>query len=82
MLVKENWGGSRTVEYVHEQFWPALLKLTGERREKQMERWKKLGGKIGVKEWDCKVEIPDMTEEVEEKGEETIETQIAVPVQA
>ena len=79
MLVKENWGGDRTVEYVHEKFWPALLKMTGERREKYKERWRKLGGKIGVKEWDYKTEIP--AEEVE-KSEEKIETPIAITVQA
>ena len=84
MLVKENWGGDRTLEYVHEKFWPALLELTGERRERQMERWRKLGGEIGVKEWDYKVEIeiPDTEEEVEEKGEEVVETPVAVAVQA
>ena len=80
MLIKENWGGDRTVEYVHEKFWPAWLELTGERREKQKERWRKLGGKIGVKEWDYKSEIP--AEEAEEKGEEKIETPVAIAVQA
>ena len=49
-----------------------------------MERWRKLGGEIGVKEWDYKVEveIPDTEEEVEEKGEEVVETPVAVAVQA
>ena len=79
MLVKENWGGDRTVEYVHEKFWPALLKMTGERREEYKERWRKLGGKIGVKEWDYKTEIP--AEEVE-NSEEKIETPIVITVQA
>ena len=65
MLIKEDWGRDRTVEYVHEKFWPAWLELTGERRgrQKEMCRWRKLGGKIGVKEWDYKSEIP-----VEEGG--------------
>ena len=76
MLVKQNWGGGRTIEYVHEKYWPALLKMTEERREKHKERWRKLGGKIGVKEWDYKVEIP--VEEVEGKAEEKIETPVAV----
>ena len=80
MLVKENWGGGRTVEYVRGKFWPALWELTGERREKRKERWRKLGGKIGVKEWDCESEIP--AEEVEEKGEEKIETPVAIAVHA
>ena len=84
MLVKENWGGDRTLEYVHEKFWPALLGLTGERRESQMERWRRLGEEIRVKEWDYKVEIEisDTEEEVEEKGEEVIETSVAIAVQA
>lgn len=79
MLIKENWGGNRTVEYVHEKFWPAWLKMAGERREKHKERWRKLGGKIGVKEWDYKVEIP--AEEVE-KTEEKTEIPVAIAVQA
>lgn len=82
MLIKENWGGSKTVKYVHDKFWPAWLKLTGERREKQKEKWKELGGKIGIKEWDYKVETHDVAENVEEKGEESIETPVAVAVQA
>jgi hypothetical protein len=81
MLIKENWGGGRTVEYVHEKFWPALLKLTGERREEYKEKWRKLGGKIGVKEWDYKVGAQDLVEEIEEKGEK-IETPVAIAVQA
>jgi len=87
MLIKENWGGDRTVEYVHEKFWPAWLKLTGERREKHKERWRKLGGKVGVKEWDYKVEVgveevEVLAEEVEEKGEEKIEAPVAIAAQA
>lgn len=82
MLVKGNWGGSRTVEYVHEKFWPAWLKLTGERREKQKEKWRELGGKIGIKEWDFKVENSDKVEEAEEKGKEIIETSVAIALQA
>jgi len=79
MLIKEDQGGSRTVEYVHEKFWPAWLKMAGERSEKHQERWRKLGGKIGVKEWDYKVEVP--AEAVEEK-DETVETPVAIAVQA
>jgi hypothetical protein len=86
MLIKGNWGGTRTVEYVHEKFWPAWLKLTGERREKQKEKWRQLGGKIGIKEWDYRVETPGEPEEVEEKGEdkgeENIETPVAIAVPA
>ena len=50
-----------------------------------MEKWRKLGGKIGVKEWDYKAETPDVPEEVEkseEKGEENVETPVAIAVQA
>lgn len=80
MLIKENWGGGRTIEYVHEKYWPALLKMTTERKELFKERWRKLGGKIGVKEWEYKADVP--AEEVGEKGEEKIETPVAIAVQA
>ena len=89
MLIKGNWGGDRTVEYVHEKFWPVWLKLTGERREKHQERWRKLGGRIGIKEWDYKAEAP--ADAIEEKGEkvqtevvetEKVETPVATAVQA
>jgi len=76
MLVEENWGGAKTLDYVHEEYWPGLLKLTGEKREKHKERWSKLGGRIGVKEWDYKAETP--VEEVGEKGEEKVETPVVV----
>lgn len=84
MLIDKNWGGGRTVEYKHEKFWPAWLKLTEERREGQKEKWRTLGGKIGIKEWDYKLETPEKAEKVEEKDEETvdIETPVAVAVQA
>ena len=81
MLLKGNWGGSRTVEYVHEKYWPALLKLTGGRREKCKERWRKLGGKIGVKEWDYKFEVEEPVADVEEKCEK-VEVPVVVAVQA
>lgn len=80
MLIKENWGGGRTTEYVHEKYWPALLKMTAERKEMFKDRWRKLGGNIGVKEWEYKAEAP--AEEVEEKDEEKIETPVAIAVQA
>ena len=80
MLVKENWGGDRTIDYVHEKFWPALLKLTEERREKAKERWRELGGQIGVKEWDYKTEIP--VDEVAEKNEKIEALAVAIAAQA
>jgi hypothetical protein len=59
LFTKENlmtqwWGGIREFEWNHEQYWPALVKMCAERRAEQMERWRKLGAKIGVDEWDIK----------------------------
>jgi len=53
-LVKDGWGGNIDFEYEHEQFFPALIKMTSERKERWMAKWKKLGATIGTKEWDYK----------------------------
>lgn len=53
-MVIKDWGGEREIVYEHEKYWPALVKLTSEIRQDQMERWRTLGGAIGIKEWDYK----------------------------
>jgi len=47
-------GGDIDFEYEHEQFFPALVKMSCERKEHWMAKWKKLGATIGTKEWDYK----------------------------
>jgi len=53
-LVKDRWGGDIDFEYEHEQFFPTLVKMSCERKERWMAKWKKLGGTIGTKEWNYK----------------------------
>ena len=53
-LMSKWWDGSRDFEYDHAQYWPALVKMTEERRKAQMQRWRELGGKIGTSEWEMK----------------------------
>jgi hypothetical protein len=57
-----------------------LLTLTGEMRERHKERWGKLGGKIGVKEWEYKVDL--LVEAVGEEGEGKIMTTVTIAAQA
>jgi hypothetical protein len=52
-LVK-NWGGEVEVVYEHEKYWPALVSSTEGRQKEWMERWRALGGTVGIKEWDYK----------------------------
>jgi hypothetical protein len=54
MVMKEWWGGDRDFEYAHEKYWPALLELCEKRRKTWMEKWRKMGGKVGLKEWNYK----------------------------
>ncbi|KAF9000594.1 CRAL-TRIO domain-containing protein [Cyathus striatus] len=56
MIMTEWWGGDQDFEYVHEKYWPALLKMCDNRRNRWMEKWKKLGAKVGIREWDYKRE--------------------------
>src|SRR5271154_371123 len=64
----ELFGGECVFEYEHQVFWPAYLKLTNERREKYIAKFKEMGGEIGLSEWD--VRAP----EVQGNGEEVAKT--------
>lgn len=52
--VKKQFGGDREFEYNHEQYWPELLRMSEERKSGWMAKWREMGGKIGLKEWDYK----------------------------
>lgn len=52
--ITKGWGGDREFEYDHAVYWPALEKLCRERREQWMVKWRSLGGKVGIREWDYK----------------------------
>lgn len=61
-MVTKDWGGDCEIVYEHEKYWPALLKLVDDRRKDQLERWRTLGGTIGIKEWDYKGGAPESSE--------------------
>jgi hypothetical protein len=50
-LMKEWWGGKIDFKYKHEKYWPALIQLTEERGRTWKERWRELGGTVGIREW-------------------------------
>ncbi|KAI0701313.1 CRAL TRIO domain-containing protein [Cytidiella melzeri] len=68
--VWKEFGGEIDFQYVHEEYWPHFVKMTSERRETMLERWKALGGKVGLKEWDFKQQGIAIVEE-EAKPQET-----------
>lgn len=75
--MKEWWGGDRDFKYEHDKYWPALVQLCDSRRQAQMDKWRELGGTVGLKEWDIKGGTPTTTtppdkptEEAEEKADE------------
>ncbi|CAB51563.1 meiotic sec14 cytosolic factor family, phospholipid-intermembrane transfer protein Pdr16 [Schizosaccharomyces pombe] len=49
-----NFGGSLHFEYHHEKYWPQLVELCKSRRLGILEKWRKMGSKIGTSEWDLK----------------------------
>lgn len=53
-LMEEWWDGDHDFEYDHKKYFPELGRMTSERRERWMGKWKELGGCIGTKEWDYK----------------------------
>ncbi|KAG6877808.1 hypothetical protein C0993_003782 [Termitomyces sp. T159_Od127] len=54
MVISEWWGGDCDFEYVHDKYWPALLNLCESRRKAFLEKWRVLGGTVGLKEWEYK----------------------------
>jgi hypothetical protein len=41
-------------EYKHKTYWPALIEMCDGIKKQQMEKWRELGGTVGLKEWDMK----------------------------
>ena len=70
-MITTSWGGAidGTV-YNHEEYWPALVAMTNERRALWKENWEAMGGKIGLKESDYKKE---------KAGEQKVETKTESP---
>ncbi|KAJ7364130.1 CRAL-TRIO domain-containing protein [Mycena albidolilacea] len=54
MVMAQWWGGSYKFEYEHDKYWPALIALCEERTKAWTATWQKLGGKVGLKEFDYK----------------------------
>lgn len=55
MLMSEGgWGGDLHFEWDHTKYWKAINWMTDERRKTQMEKWRQLGGKVGLDEWAIK----------------------------
>ncbi|KAJ7593268.1 CRAL-TRIO domain-containing protein [Mycena floridula] len=54
-LMKE-FGGEIDFSYDHDKYWTALVSMTEERTHQYLERWRSLGGRVGLKEYDYKAE--------------------------
>lgn len=52
--VWKEFGGAVEFRYDHATYWPHLVALAAARREAQMARWRELGAKVGVREWEIK----------------------------
>ena len=64
-LVHDGWEGSQMFTYEHAIYWPALIEMCDTRRKDMTAVWRKLGGRIGIREWDVKVGLSG-----DEKAEE------------
>ncbi|KZT07736.1 CRAL/TRIO domain-containing protein [Laetiporus sulphureus 93-53] len=85
-LVSE-WNGDCVFEYQHDRYWPVLIRMCTERREKMMATWRELGGEVGLKEWDvkCAIEVntrpgDDMCKSAEREVEVEVEVEANVEV--
>ncbi|KAK0223308.1 CRAL/TRIO domain-containing protein [Armillaria fumosa] len=63
-VMKDHWGGDCEFVYEHEKYWPAIDVMCKERKKKFLEKWRQLGGTMGIKEIDYKVEIDLVNEKI------------------
>lgn len=61
MLLSGTWEGACDFEYEHEKYWPALVSLCEERKKTWIQKWRALGGTVGIKEWEYKREGAEQT---------------------
>ena len=66
-LVHGGWEGSQMFTYEHGLYWPALVEMCLTRRKDMTVVWRRLGGSVGIKEWDVKMGICDREKVDEEK---------------
>ncbi|KAG8740783.1 hypothetical protein FRC10_003892 [Ceratobasidium sp. 414] len=59
--VMKEWGGELDFVYEHEKSWPGLVGLCESLHAERKERWRKLGGSVGLSEWDIKGGAPPLT---------------------
>ncbi|KAL7417596.1 CRAL-TRIO domain-containing protein [Mrakia frigida] len=48
------FGGDLEFEYKHDEYYPYLAQLAASKRADAMQRWRSLGGSVGISEWDVK----------------------------
>ena len=70
------WGGNQDFEYVHDTYWKALVQKAEEARTKHIAKWKDLGAKVGISEWDYK----EGEKAASSEGVEETEADDSVPV--
>ncbi|KAJ7170796.1 CRAL-TRIO domain-containing protein [Mycena crocata] len=59
MVMSQWWGGDCNFEYDHDKYWPALVSMCDERTKAWTAAWHKMGGKVGLKEYDYKTDAPN-----------------------
>ncbi|KAF8627046.1 hypothetical protein AX17_006386 [Amanita inopinata Kibby_2008] len=82
MLMNGTWEGACDFEYEHEKYWPALVSLCEERRKTWLERWRVLGAKVGIKEWDYKRQEDEQIEVLKIDTQPVVQQGYALPVVA
>ncbi|KAJ9108711.1 hypothetical protein QFC21_000031 [Naganishia friedmannii] len=55
------YGGDVDFVYKQEEYWPLLLATSLAKREQYLANWARLGGGVGVSEWDYKQPVPSST---------------------
>ena len=85
-LMQEGWGGDVDFQYDHDKYWPSMVRMTAEKRAREKEAWRALGGKVGLSEFEIKTKALEALKAFEEEkpvivAEATEEKAVAPPVE-
>ncbi|XXZ99438.1 Phosphatidylinositol transfer protein (PITP) [Meyerozyma guilliermondii] len=61
----KDFGGTLDFEYNHEKYWPALVKMAEEKRQRYFKRFEKFGSKVGLSEVDLRGDHDELRYPVE-----------------
>lgn len=71
LQLDQDFGGDVNFDYAHDKYWPEMIKISEEKKQKYVKRFENFGSKIGLSEVDLRGDNDELTHPLPLLGEET-----------